>query len=109
MTNQYRPDEHAAARILAAFAALGNEIAALQLELQLQRERADDATRDAADARTAMHNALRATTKLRLYVAELEQTFRVRGCAGDVNLAAARAHAHWQEIQGEGDDKAVRA
>lgn len=53
--NQYAPDEHAATRILAAFVQLGNEIAALQLELQLQRERADEATRDAADARTAMH------------------------------------------------------
>lgn len=53
--NQYNPDDRAAARILAAFAALGNEIAALQLELQMQRERADEATRDAADARAAMH------------------------------------------------------
>ena len=60
--NQYNPDEHAATRAFAAFAALGNEIAALQLELQLQRERADEATRDAANARAAMHeNATRIT------------------------------------------------
>ena len=94
MTEQrYRPEEHDAARVLSAFAALGSEIAALQQDAQIQRERADDYMREASAA-------LKETLRLRVYVEELERTIRAfADGAQHLEAAAERTAARWAAIQ----------
>lgn len=96
MINQYNPDEHRAATVLAAYTALGSEISALHDALRTQRERADEYARDHIELCTALDAAETDVAKLRLYVAQLETLLD----SDMVAMAANNAAMQWGKEHG---------
>ena len=96
MINQYNPDEHRAATVLAAYTALGSEISALHDALRTQRERADEYMRTNAELCAALDAAETDVEKLRLYVAQLEALLTRE----QTTTAAIASTAQWEKEHG---------
>lgn len=94
--NQYNPDEHRAAHLLAAYTVLGSEINALHGDLRAQRERADDYMRANAELCSELDTAQTDAAKLRIYVAHLEGALT----NDQIATAAAAATAQWNREHG---------